>query len=313
MYLFFSITGVFFNVFFMNNFKIQRRGKNLVTLFFLFFVWATAGWAMDNSQIYFEGPSEAITPESDFTVNVLVDAKEPVNALDLEISYPKDKLKFLTFDNTDSIVDIWQAKPALLPDGNIVLTGGIFKSFAGEKGLIIKLSFRALNTGQSKLFFAKSSLYIADGKGTKLSMSSLTSTISITENETSASLPKKNKEKMLDNSPPEILLEQTTSPVDGSSLIVFHATDSQSGIKQTQMRIKKWGSFSDWQDVQNPVLYPAGAWQIELRAINNAGLEAVKSISRIGELYKKIIIPFFLFFILMFIVIWVYNNSKRKL
>ena len=302
-----------------NNLKTHKHKKISIRLFlffllsFFFFLGHNVlVLAITKSSIYFVEPNIAVAPGSDFSIDVLLDATEPINAIDLEIIYPKDKLKFLNFDNTHSIVNIWQESPALFSDGNIHLVGGIFKSFTGEKGLVIKLVFRALEIGQPELSFVKNNIYLADGKGTKLLVDTLISNISITKNATVTILPSLDIEKTPDDSLPNILFEQTQSPVDGATLIVFYATDLESGIKQTQMRIKKWWSYSLWQDVQNPVLYPTGAWNIEFKAINNVGLESVKSLSWMGELFKKILILFFLCIILVFGIIWVYNKKKRK-
>jgi len=269
--------------------------------------------ATDNPSIYFEGPIESSIFLSDFVVNVFIDTDKPINAVDLEIFYPKDKLKFLSFDNTGSIVDIWQTTPKVLSNGNIGLTGGLFRSFVGKGGLIMSLSFRAQSSGQYKLSLAKSNIYMADGKGTKIPVDISAYTISVKENKEIISLPVSSHSQTpfnSDKSIPELFVEKAQSPVEGSSLIVFYATDAESGIKQTQMRTKKWWTFSSWQDVVNPVLYPNGAWSIEFKVANNTGLENIKSIFYFLELCKKVLIVLFFVFILVFIVFKVYNNRK---
>lgn len=228
------------------NFKLKIRKTFIrLILFFTFLViHIGVSYANNNiSKIYFVGPSVAIAPESDFVVNVLLDATKPINALDLEIIYPKDKLEFLNSDNTDSIVNIWQTPPTLFSNGNIVLVGAILKSFLGENGLIIKLSFRALSTGDVPLSFAKSNIYIADGKGTKLEVFSPSFSFSVAENG-----------------------EIISSPV-----VPFKSTPSDILIEE--------------------------------------GLKTFQS----DMLYKKILTWLFLVFILVFIVLWVYNNGKQKL
>ena len=112
--------------------------------------------------------SDLVAPGSEFAVAVYLNAKDPINAFDLEIVYDKKNLEFLSFDNTSSIVNIWQPTPRVLPNGNIGLSGGIIKAFSGEKGLLIKLFFKAMSVGQPEFPFVKSDLYIADGKGTKI-------------------------------------------------------------------------------------------------------------------------------------------------
>ncbi len=124
---------------------------------------------MQNSYVvYLKGPDTTLSPGSKFIVNVFLDANSPVNAFDLEINYSKDTLKSLGFDNTNSIVDIWQASPKILENGNISLIGGILKPETGKGDLIIKLPFEVKDVGVHKISFAKSNIYLADGKGTEI-------------------------------------------------------------------------------------------------------------------------------------------------
>jgi len=143
----------------------------LLILFLNLFLAGHVAQAQNNSslnRVYLEGPLSPIALESKFSISVLLDGVDPINAFDLEIVYEKDKLKFSNSDNTGSIVDIWQPAPRILPNGNIRLGGGILKAFNGKKGLFVKLSFKAIGLGRPKFFFAKSNLYIADGKGTEV-------------------------------------------------------------------------------------------------------------------------------------------------
>src|SRR3989344_570212 len=91
-------------------------------LLFIFFASSAKVFAVENSKIYFSGPNFSIAPESEFLVNILLDTQNPINAFDLAIAYPPDKLEFLGFDNTNSIVNIWQASPSVLPNGNLGLS-----------------------------------------------------------------------------------------------------------------------------------------------------------------------------------------------
>ena len=163
---------------------MNKNMKKLILFILLFTFFSTSqnAFTMENSKVYFSGPNFSIAPESEFLISILLDAKDPINAFDLEIAYPPDKLKFLSFDNMNSIVDIWQAPPSVLPNGNLKLSGGIIKAFNGNTGLIIKLSFQALNPSESQLSFVKSNLYIADGKGTEVKTNPETFSISVKEN-----------------------------------------------------------------------------------------------------------------------------------
>jgi hypothetical protein len=144
-------------------------------LFVLVFSSLVSGgkvFAIENvTKIYLGGPSAPVAPLSSIMVDVYLDSTQPINAFDIEVTYQKDKLEFLAPDNTGSIVDIWQRKPAVETPGKVRFAGGILKGFKGTGGLLIKLSFKVLDTGLAadtfQLSFDKGDLYIADGKGTR--------------------------------------------------------------------------------------------------------------------------------------------------
>jgi hypothetical protein len=288
----------------------------ILVLFFIFLAIGKTVYAANDGTIYFAGPTTALSPESVFTVSVLLDVDNPVNAVDFEISYLPEELKFLSSDDTRSIVDLWQTKPTKGASGSIVLIGGISKPFEGKGGSIINLTFEALGIGQSKLTFKKDSVYAADGKGTELAVNALIYNVSVIADAPKviqiSTLGTSDDADIVDNSPPEVFLEKTISSADRSSLIVFRATDPESGIQRTQMRVKRWWSFSDWVDVVNPVLRLEGAWSVELKAVNNVGLGTVKSLSWKDELYKKILLALSPIIILLIFIFLVYNIKKRR-
>ncbi len=303
----------------MKRSKLQFKIFSTILFCALFFISSNC-FAKNGSMVYFTGPGTT-SVGSTFSINVSLDAAEPINALNLEIVYPKDKFKFLGFDNTHSIVNIWQPTPTLNSFGNIAMAGGMFKSFVGTDGLIIKLSFKTLAGGDAKFSFAKNEAYLADGKGTKIPLANSIFSLHVGESiAPSATTPddtviidaSEDPALPVDTTPPELVVGETKSPVDGANLITFYATDNESGIKATQMRIKRWWSYSEWVDVNNPVLRPANVWSVEIKAVNNANLETVKSVVWRGELYKKIFILVFLFFVLVFCAIWVYTNRSKR-
>ncbi len=167
------------------NYKFKNIKKfSILILFFIFFITSEKVFAVDqnNAKVYFQSAVSVVAPKSEFLVSVYFHTLDPVNAFDLEVVYPQDKLQFLNSDNTNSVVDIWQSSPTILPNGNLRLTGGILKAFNGTGGLIIKMSFRAEKTGKIALFLVKNNLYLADGKGTEVKADTEIFSILIEEN-----------------------------------------------------------------------------------------------------------------------------------
>ncbi len=140
----------------------------------------------DEVKIYFNGPTGAIAPKSTISMDVYVDASSPVNAFDLAVVFPSDKFQFLGSDNTGSMVDIWQTQPTSTASGLISFSGGIPASFEGTKGLLIKLSFKALETSSTEsaggFVFNKSDFFLADGLGTKVVAAAPNFSVSVKKN-----------------------------------------------------------------------------------------------------------------------------------
>jgi len=282
----------------------------LTSIFFVIvfsFVFSNTIFAIDNPKFYFESYSTNMSPDSEFTVSLYLSTPVPVNALDVEFTYMKDELEFLSFNDANSIVNIWQTKPNVNTDGIIRLTGGILKSFTGEKGLILKISFKAKKVGSPQINLRKNIVYLADGSGTEITASNRSIVLSVTEKAKTVELPP----EPIDNTPPVVFMEYTPKNRDRQALIVFDAKDAESGIKSTQMRFKKYFIYSEWKAVENPVIYPNGVWKIELKAVNNVNLESIKVSTLKGVIFGRAFYTSLVFLFLVILTRGVYNKYKR--
>jgi len=273
-------------------------------------------FSAESTYMYFAG-GETTAVGSVFTTEVMIDTEEPVNALDVEITYPADKLKFLRANDAGSIVSIWQSKPAVRTPGTIQLTGGMFKPFQGKGGRITSLSFRVETLGEATLSFSKHNIYAADGKGTEVFASSLPSVVALVEK--GSSVPDTRETAVagahiVDDTLPSVVMNRIQDPITHTYLLAFDAADHESGIRETQLRFKKWWRYSPWYTVENPVVYPSGAWRVELRAISNAGLVQTASLSVPTELYKKLLLSALALVVLAVLLRAItrfYNKKKR--
>jgi len=290
----------------MNKKNIKFIFISQVLFFGLFF--GSANFVFAETRLYFEGISKSVSPNSEVDIKIFLSANRLANALTLEVAYPKDKLDFIGFNNASSIVDLWQFQPKVLTNGNIGFSGGMIRGWVGDKGLIGTLSFKVLNDGEAKISFEKREIYLADGKATKVVPNNNNFNLSID----------KASEKMFvekfkpdDITPPEVSFSVIKNPSDNVSLIIFNSSDKESGIKDTKMRFKKWWSFGEWIVVESPVVYPGGAWQIELRITNNSMGSKNEIISDTGLLVARIIYTLFPLFLLVYMVREVYNKKKH--
>lgn len=291
--------------------KTKKITLGTLALSFIFFILSGSSALAANPRFYLSAPSGSISPNSEFNLTIYLDTTISTNALNVEIGYPKEQLQFLNYNNTGSIVDLWQTQPKVLADGNIGFSGGILKGWSGKKGVVMNLSFRALKPGDAKIVFVRNDLYLADGKGTKLSGDVSSAKISISENAKQVEIVVETPG--VDQTPPDLTMQVVRNPKDGVMLVVFNSNDRESGVKNTQIRFKKWFYYGAWFNALNPVVYPKGVWQIELKTLNNAGLENHKFYSTPSKLIYKLVMLLFLVIFLVYVLKRVYNKRSKKI
>ena len=230
-----------------------------------FFTWYSALSAAPVS-FYFRTPGESLPPQSEFEAVVMVDSAVPLNAYNLVLTYSPDALDVVYFDNSRSIIDIWQSQPLTYQNGEIKFAGGSFKAFQGQRGELMTIRFKTLREGPAMLGVKTAEAYIADGKGTKAESVSLDFALTIREGAPFVRTPKPE-----DNTPPQInALSFAEDPFNPEQrLLSFLVKDNESGVKQTLVRYRTWLTWSDWQPVQNPAAIPRNAWSVSFRVSDN--------------------------------------------
>ncbi len=119
-----------------------------------------------------------VAKDQQFTIDVSVNAHVPVNAVDLIISYPEDKMEVENIDIGTSVITLWTQDP-YVKDGNIYLQGGTFrKGFVGEH-TIARIKAHGIGAGEARILVKDSQLVAGDGQGTPVA-----TTDSATHNET---------------------------------------------------------------------------------------------------------------------------------
>lgn len=132
----------------------------LVTAMFASF----ASIATDSSYITIRTDAETITRDQSFFIDVLVTAHVAVNAVDLTIAYPEDKIIIDSIDTGTSVITLWVNEP-YAKDGTIYLSGGTYrKGFIGEHQ-IARIRAHATESGDARILLKDSQLLSGDGSG----------------------------------------------------------------------------------------------------------------------------------------------------
>src|SRR3989344_4042181 len=90
---------------------IQNRALFSIFLVSCLLLLVSSSMAADNPRIYFETAVKQVAPGSEFTVKILLDAPQPINAIDIDIDYSQDTLELISLNNSKSIIDFWQGGP----------------------------------------------------------------------------------------------------------------------------------------------------------------------------------------------------------
>ena len=151
--------------------KVTKLNKNfycLIAVFifsFLFFNFNT----VQAATISLSPSAGTFETDSTFDVSVFLNTEgETVNAIEISLSFPADKLQLVSPSAGQSIIGIWTAPPNFdNQNGRISLKGGIPGGINADKGLITKFTFRAKSVGASTIrFLDNSRVLLHDGKGT---------------------------------------------------------------------------------------------------------------------------------------------------
>jgi hypothetical protein len=115
-------------------------------------------------------PASGVFPVGEtFSVKVGVDTQgEEINALDLKLFFPADKLQLVSPNTAVSLIDIWASQPKYNNlAGSISLQGGVPNGVTTSGALITELTFRVRSTGQAMLTFSnESAIFLNDGRAT---------------------------------------------------------------------------------------------------------------------------------------------------
>lgn len=268
--------------------KQKRNWKRIRKVSFLFSVLFSFGLVMpfvtDAAELFFEAPAE-LRPGAEFVVAVFVESDNPVNAFSASIIYPARILDFQAADTANSIINFWARRPAQQEPGLIAFEGGIIGEPFRGRGKLVALRFTAKAEGRAAIGFLESQVLLADGRGTPAAISQNEIEIVVT-----ADAPIARVAPTQDTVPPEITLaEIIKSPVDNAPILIFQIAERESGLAGSFARFRKWFSWDAWQEAENQIGVPYGAWQMQIRAVDNFGNEAIRTLTRQNTLIEKMV------------------------
>jgi hypothetical protein len=121
----------------------------------------------NSSYVTIRTDTEKVVKDQQFTIDVSVTAHVAVNAVDLVISYPKDKLVIDGIDTGTSVITLWTEEP-YARDGSIYLTGGTFRRGFMGTHTIARIKAHATEAGEARILLKETQLVAGDGKGSEV-------------------------------------------------------------------------------------------------------------------------------------------------
>lgn len=241
--------------------------KIFLILFSIFYFLASEAIVLAAPRLYLEETNQAVVGNT-FSVRVLLDADQALNAYSVTLRYSTDFLEPAGFNNGHSIIDVWRGDP-VIASGEIKLSGGSLVPFKGFGGELITLNFKALKEGAAGIALGDSRVYLSDGKGTKVLPESGILQIMISGS-LAALMP---TNAPIDTTPPQIKISSLTQDPfnQKQKFLTFLVSDSDSGVKKTEVRTISYLWWSAWTPVQNPAALSASVWAAEFRATDNSG------------------------------------------
>ena len=138
----------------------------LITFFICLFALPKMGLA---SSLSLSPDSGTFLTENTFNVSVLLDTEgKSINALQVFLTFPPDKLQIISPSTGSSIVNVWTVPPKFNNTaGTVSLEGGIPGGMIVSKGILTTLTFRVKSVGEAFIKFASGSrVFLNDGLAT---------------------------------------------------------------------------------------------------------------------------------------------------
>ena len=114
-------------------------------------------------------------------IDLNINARTPINAVGMTISYPKDLLEIVSIDKSRSFLDLWTEDTVIKEgSGELHFSGGTTKAggLAGTS-TVLTIAVRAKKEGSAEVTVEHPQVLAADGKGTALDTDTRTLTFAI--------------------------------------------------------------------------------------------------------------------------------------
>lgn len=232
------------------------------------------------ASVYFTRSSQDIYPGDVFVVEARISSSdERINVADGAILFNNNKLAIKDISTGGSLFSVWAEGPiASNANGRVKFVGGVPEGFQGEDALILKVIFFAQEEGDSMVAFNEDfSVFLGDGKGTKISSKRTPLAVSVSERLPEAG-PRDEWQSFVseDQMPPEPFeaeINRDPSIFDNQYFVSFFTTDKESGVAYYEVK----EGTRDFVRAETPYLLRDQSLEggIQVKAVDKAGNERI--------------------------------------
>ena len=280
--------------------------RSIAIALLLFFI--TGGNFASAASLYLDPESTTFSTKDTFTVKIrLNNESECVNAAQVIMSYPREKVKAIDTSRADSIFTLWPEEPEINNEaGEITFAGGIPGGYCGrvpgDPGLtnnlltVIFQPHTSITDEEESVALSiteDSSVYLHDGRGTKANLTTFGAELRVDKNKVEGTGQWFEMVRQ-DTTPPQpFTIEVVKNPgvFGGKYYIVFSAVDKESGIDHYEVYEKEldddflarllWFDRAKefWQNIASPYVIKDQSLNsiIMVKAIDKAGNERIVS------------------------------------
>jgi len=127
--------------------------------------------------------SRFVSVDQQVPIDVTIEAKRPVNAIEAVISFPSDKLEAVSISQEGSVVNLWIQEPSFSNQTGLIEFSGIITGGFEGNDKVLTIIFKPKEPGKTSIDFSQATLLAHDGQGTDITGSRIGLNLIVREQE----------------------------------------------------------------------------------------------------------------------------------
>lgn len=260
--------------------------KRYLCYIIILIVTSLFGISKAEASILYTSHIPQIGIDQEFSVEVLIDADEPINTIEQALLIPS-QFEITRVQDSGSIINLWVERPRIDATTNTVLFSGLVPGgFSGRGGKLVTLTLKAVKTGEGRFAFDATGtrVLLNNGEGTAdPKFQTRTSSIVVSQEKVTIAEPRQDTEAPESFTP---LVIQDSLLEDGTWVVVFQTQDKNSGLKEYQIQEfqKRTPDAEAWEKAESPYVLKdqSRSSYVFVKAVDYQGNERIELIGPEG-------------------------------